>query len=49
MKTRAKIERFLTVLALAPLTQIEQEERERKLNDRLKRRQSKKIARISQE
>ena len=41
MKTLSKIEHLITVLALVPLSSIEQKERERKLNERLKRSQQK--------
>jgi len=41
MKRIVKIERFLTALAMAPLVQLEHRERERKLEERLKRAQHK--------
>jgi hypothetical protein len=37
MRTLTRIERFFTALALSPLTYLEQKERERKLDERLKR------------
>ncbi len=39
MKTTTKIERFLTAMAMAPLVSIERKERERILDQRLKRAQ----------
>jgi hypothetical protein len=41
MKTLSKIEHLLTGLALVPLSSLEKKERERKLNERLKRSQQK--------
>lgn len=41
MKTLSKLERLITVLALVPLSSLEQKEREKKLNERLKRSQQK--------
>jgi hypothetical protein len=41
MKTTSKIGRFFTALAFVPLSYLEKKEREKKLNERLKRFQEK--------
>ena len=41
MKAHIKIERFLTAVALSPLVSLERKERERRLDERLKRFQEK--------
>lgn|GEM_PF-6122368 len=41
MKTHVKIERYFTALALSPLVSLERKERERRLDERLKRFQEK--------
>ena len=41
MKTLSRLEHLITVLALVPLSSLEKKEREKKLNERLKRSQQK--------
>ncbi len=37
MKTHVKVERFFTAIALSPLVSLEKKERERRLDERIKR------------
>ena len=41
MKTHTKVERFFTAVALSPFVSLERKERERRLDERLKRHEQK--------